>query len=187
MIAYLATLDLSTLIRRSRVGCLMAVASLCCDAFATVQGAEPMYPSAAIADFVLPLGYRVELVAAEPQVVDPVAIAFDHQGRLWVIEMRDYPTPAKGAKPSSRIRILRDNDGDGVFETADTFAADLPLPTGLQLWKSGAIVTLAGAKVVVERAPPRRGAARHAASRNANRGRALTTPGRAGAKRDKPR
>jgi tRNA(Ile)-lysidine synthase len=52
---------------------------------------------------------------------------------------------------------------------------------------AGAIVTLAGAKVVVERAPPRRGAARHAASRNANRGRALTTPGRAGAKRDKPR
>lgn len=144
MIAYLATLDLSTLIRRSRVGCLMAVASLCCDAFATVQGAEPMSPSAALADFVLPLGYRVELVAAEPQVVDPVAIAFDHQGRLWVIEMRDYPTLAKGAKPSSRIRILRDNDGDGVFETADTFAADLPLPTGLQLWKSGAFVTLAG-------------------------------------------
>ena len=52
---------------------------------------------------------------------------------------------------------------------------------------AGAIVTLAGAKVVVERAPPRRGAASHAASRNANRGRALTTPGRGGAARDKPR
>jgi tRNA(Ile)-lysidine synthase len=52
---------------------------------------------------------------------------------------------------------------------------------------AGAIVTLAGAKVVVERAPPRRGAARRAASHNANRGRALTTPGREGAERDKPR
>ena len=71
-------------------------------------------------------------------------MAFDPQGRLWVVELRDYPFLAAGAKPSSRIRILKDKNHDGVFETASTFADGLLIPTGLQLWGSGAFVTLAG-------------------------------------------
>jgi putative membrane-bound dehydrogenase-like protein len=109
-----------------------------------LSAAEPLSTDAALADFALSPGYRIELVAAEPQIVDPVAMAFDPQGRLWVVEMRDYPVLAEGAKPSSRIRILDDKDGDGVFETANTFAEDLLFPTGLQPWGSGAFVTLAG-------------------------------------------
>ena len=108
------------------------------------HAAEPLTPEAALADFQLPPGYLIELVAAEPEVVDPVAIAFDAEGRLWVVEMRDYPTLAEGAAPSSRIRILEDRDGDGRYESAQTFADGLLFPTGLQLWGSGAFVTLAG-------------------------------------------
>jgi putative membrane-bound dehydrogenase-like protein len=109
-----------------------------------LRAAEPLSPEAALADFALPPGYRIELAAAEPQIVDPVAMAFDPQGRLWVVEMHDYPLLAEGAKPSSRIRILEDKNGDGFFETASTFADGLLFPTGLQLWGNGAFVTLAG-------------------------------------------
>jgi putative membrane-bound dehydrogenase-like protein len=104
----------------------------------------PLEPAQALADFELPDGYRIELAAAEPEVVDPVAIAFDERGRMWVVEMRDYPTLEPGQKPSSRIRILEDRNGDGLFEAGCTFADGLLFPTGLQPWRGGAIVTLAG-------------------------------------------
>ncbi|MBA3482164.1 MAG: c-type cytochrome [Pirellulales bacterium] len=104
----------------------------------------PLEPAHALADFELPDGYRIELVAAEPEVVDPIAIAFDERGRIWIVEMRDYPTLEPGQEPSSRIRVLEDRDGDGLFETGGTFADGLVFPTGLQLWRGGAIVTLAG-------------------------------------------
>lgn len=88
---------------------------------------------------------EISLVAAEPTIVDPVAARFDERGRLWVVEMRDYPTgPAEGDEPSGRIVILTDTDQDGFFESSTTFADKLMFPTGLQPWKGGAIVTLAG-------------------------------------------
>ncbi|MEX2168135.1 MAG: PVC-type heme-binding CxxCH protein [Pirellulales bacterium] len=104
----------------------------------------PLSPAETLADLQLPAGLRVELVAAEPEVVDPVAIAFDEDGRLWVVEMRDYPTLPEGQAPASRIRVLRDRDGDGRYETATTFADGLLFPTGVQPWRGGVIVTLAG-------------------------------------------
>jgi putative membrane-bound dehydrogenase-like protein len=88
---------------------------------------------------------RVELVAAEPQIQDPVAAQFDEDGRLWVVEMGDYPYgPKPGDPPQSKIKILDDRDGDGQFETATVFADGLLFVTELQPWKGGAIVTLAG-------------------------------------------
>jgi putative membrane-bound dehydrogenase-like protein len=88
---------------------------------------------------------RIELAAAEPQVVDPVAIRFDEDGRMWVVEMRDYPLGnPTGGEPLSRIRVLEDKDGDGRFETATTFADKLLFVTGLQPWKGGVFVTLSG-------------------------------------------
>ncbi len=87
----------------------------------------------------------IELVAAEPNVIDPVAARFDARGRLWVVEMRDYPTgPLDGKTFGGTIRILRDLDDDGVYEQATTFAQGLVFPTGLQPWRDGVIVTLAG-------------------------------------------
>lgn len=88
---------------------------------------------------------RVELAAAEPQIRDPVAIAFDEQGRMWVVEMGDYPNgPKPGQLPLSRVRLLEDRDGDGYFETAHNFRDHLLFATGVQPWRGGVIVTLSG-------------------------------------------
>src|SRR3712207_4048931 len=74
----------------------------------------PLTPEQARAAFRLAPGLRLELVACEPQVESPVALAFDEDGRLWVVEMRDYPNgPAPGQPPEGRIRILEDRDADG--------------------------------------------------------------------------
>ncbi len=94
--------------------------------------------------FKLDDGLRIELVACEPQIESPVAMQFDPDGRLWVVEMRDYPNgPGKGEKPLGRIRILEDKDGDGFFETSTIWADNLLFANGLLLWKDGAIVTMA--------------------------------------------
>jgi putative membrane-bound dehydrogenase-like protein len=88
---------------------------------------------------------KVELAAAEPQVCDPVAIAFDEYGRMWVVEMGDYPNgPKPGELPLSRVRLLEDRDGDGYFETAHNFRDHLLFATGIQPWRGGVIVTLSG-------------------------------------------
>lgn len=107
-----------------------------------------MSPQESLQQIVVDPGLKVELVAHEPNVLDPVAIRFDEDGRMWVVEMRDYPTgPTKEFPAKSRISILRDQDGDGFFETATVFADNLSFATGLQPWKGGVFVTLAG-KVV---------------------------------------
>lgn len=96
-------------------------------------------------------GFRMELLAAEPLVTDPVALEYDENGRAWVVEMRDYPYTDKSTdrpnverttdKPLGRIRILDDTDGDGLFDKSSIFAEDLSWPTGLALWKGGCYVT----------------------------------------------
>ena len=105
----------------------------------------PVSPQESLQYLVTHPDLKVELVAAEPQVIDPVAMAFDEQGRLWVVEMRDYPNgPAEGEPPRSRIRLLKDQDGDGFYETAQTFADHLLFANGVQPWKGGVMVTMAG-------------------------------------------
>ena len=92
----------------------------------------------------LPPGLRTELVAAEPEVQSPVAMAFDERGRLWVVEMIDYPNGPKPGEPGqSRIKLLRDLDGDGRFEEARVFADKLLFANGLIPYRDGVIVTAA--------------------------------------------
>jgi putative membrane-bound dehydrogenase-like protein len=115
---------------------------------------SPLSPGESLKYFQLDPLLSIEVVAAEPEVVDPVAIRFDENGRLWVAEMRDYPLgpikkmdgqrTEKDAEPLSRIKILEDKDGDGRFESATVFADKLLFVTGLQPWKGGVIVTLSG-------------------------------------------
>lgn len=96
-------------------------------------------------------GLRVELVAAEPQVVDPVAFAFDERGRLFVAENRGYPGPVKRdqsqpdgpVEAEGRIALLEDRDGDGRFERRSEFAAGLTFPNGVLPWRGGVFVTCA--------------------------------------------
>ncbi len=87
-------------------------------------------------------GFRMELVASEPLVVDPVAAAFDEDGNLYVAEMRDYPyKPAPGGTPIGTIRKLIDNDGDGAFDESHVFADRLLWAAGVAPWKGGLFVT----------------------------------------------
>ncbi len=88
-------------------------------------------------------GWNAHLVACEPLVVDPVEAAFDDAGRLWVVEMRDYPYRVS-EQPKGRIGVLVDQDGDGKYDAARTFADGLEMPTGLALWRDGVVVTVAG-------------------------------------------
>src|SRR5262249_17601238 len=109
---------------------------------------KPLSPQEALKQFRLDPGLRIELVAAEPTIQSPVAMAFDPEGRIWVVEMQDSPNgPAKGEKPLGRIRILEDKDGDGYYESATTFADGLLFANGLLHWKDGVIVTQAPAIV----------------------------------------
>lgn len=81
----------------------------------------------------------IDLVAAEPQVVSPVAFAWDEHGRLYVAEMRDYPASPTGG----RVKRLEDRDGDGRYEHATVFAEGLPFPNGVLPWNGGVLVTAA--------------------------------------------
>jgi putative membrane-bound dehydrogenase-like protein len=105
----------------------------------------PVSPRDSLKHLVVSPGLRVELVAHEPDILDPVAIRFDEDGRMWVVEMRDYPTAqTKGVIARSRISVLSDDDGDGFFERSQVFADDLPYATGVQPWKGGVFVTISG-------------------------------------------
>jgi putative membrane-bound dehydrogenase-like protein len=102
----------------------------------------PLSPRDERATFKVPKGFKVELVASEPDVVDPVAMAFDEQGRLFVAEMRGYPNGgvATGQENRGRIKLLVDEDGDGVYEKSVIFADGLRFPTSVMPWKGGLIV-----------------------------------------------
>src|SRR4051794_22056283 len=81
-------------------------------------------PREAMAKMQLPPGFKVELVAAEPDVVNPTAMTFDERGRIWVCESFEYPRKEPG-KGRDRIRILEDKDHDGRFETVKVFKEGL--------------------------------------------------------------
>ncbi len=91
----------------------------------------PLSPQASIRRFQLPPGYRVQLVASEPMVQEPVAIAWDGNGRMFVAEMNTYMKDASGTgefEPTSRIKLLEDTDGDGQMDKSTIFADSLVLP-----------------------------------------------------------
>ncbi len=109
---------------------------------APVRG--PLSPEQALKEFRITPGLRIELVAADPDVQSPVAMAFDEDGRLWVVEMPDYPNgPPKGQPPGGRVRILEDKDGSGRYRHAAVFADRLLFANGLLRWRDGAVVTAA--------------------------------------------
>lgn len=110
----------------------------------------PVPPAEAAATIRAQHGFRLELLAAEPLVMDPVAIDYDEDGRAWVVEMSDYPYTDKTTDkpfverttdlPLGRVRVLEDRDGDGRFDESFLFAEQLSWPTGLAFWKGGVFV-----------------------------------------------
>ena len=102
----------------------------------------PMEPEQAVRSFQIEEGFRIELVASEPRLADPIDIAFDEDGRMYVAEMIDYPDPPpEDGPPSGRIRVLEDRDRDGSYESSEVFAETVRWPGGIAPWKGGIFVS----------------------------------------------
>jgi putative membrane-bound dehydrogenase-like protein len=93
-------------------------------------------PAEAIAKMKVPDGFQVELVAAEPDIVNPVAFTFDEKGRIWVAESLEYPRKQAG-KGEDRIKVLEDIDGDGRADKFTIFADGLNIPSGIAVGHGG--------------------------------------------------
>ncbi|MFP6902799.1 MAG: PVC-type heme-binding CxxCH protein, partial [Verrucomicrobiia bacterium] len=88
-----------------------------------------------------PVGFRLELFASEPQIVNPIYMQWDERGRLWVAESVDYPNEIKeGRKGNDSIKILEDTNGDGKCDKVKIFADGLNIPTSFTLARGGIIV-----------------------------------------------
>jgi hypothetical protein len=98
----------------------------------------PLSPEEALKSFDVAPGFQIELVAAEPLVVDPVAMAFDEYNRLFVVEMRDYSE--QDHDNLGRVRLLEDDDGDGRFDRSTIYAEGLSWPTAIICWDGGVFV-----------------------------------------------
>src|SRR3954469_11206636 len=103
----------------------------------------PLNPQEALKTFKVPAGFRIELVASEPLIEMPVAIAFDPDGRIYVLEMRGFmPNPqAIGEKePVGRVSILEDTDGDGRMDKRTSFLEGLVMARAITLVRGGVLV-----------------------------------------------
>ena len=120
------------------------------DELPALPRSQPVEPAAAAETFALKDGFTMQLVAAEPLVTDPVAGAFDEDGRLYIVEMNDYPYTDKstdkpnvertGDLPIGKVRLLEDTDNDGVFDKSQIFARDFSWPTGIAVYRGGIFV-----------------------------------------------
>src|SRR5262245_35925638 len=100
-------------------------------------------PEAEMKTFALPDGYRVELVASEPMIEDPVLIDWDLEGRLWAIEMPGYMVDIQASNehaPTGRIVVLEDTNDDGKMDKRTVFAEGLILPRALKVLDHGVLV-----------------------------------------------
>jgi putative membrane-bound dehydrogenase-like protein len=104
----------------------------------------PKSPAEALASFRIPSGFKIELVAAEPLVVDPVAFDWAPDGKLWVVEMRDYPLGMDNrGRAGGEVRVLEDTDGDGRYDKYNLFLDEIGFPNGILPWGKGALISAA--------------------------------------------
>jgi len=97
-------------------------------------------PDEALARIEVPDGFSVDMIAAEPDVTQPIAMCFDARGRIWVIEGHTYPIPAPEGEGRDRILIFEDADKDGSFETRKVFAEGINLASGIEIGFGGVYV-----------------------------------------------
>lgn len=119
-----------------------------------VPGPAPLSPEDSLKALRVKPDYTARLVAHEPLVQDPIFVDWDAQGRMWVVEMGDYPF-APGEKTTDgrsgqekvsplqdgRIKILEDTDADGDYDRATLFLEGLRHPTGLAFWDGGVFIS----------------------------------------------
>lgn len=128
------------------VSSLLAVSCLT----SRIQAAEPIPKSGelprtpatpaelALSTFELKEGFVLQLVASEPLVADPIAMAFDENGRMYVIEMHGYPE--RRGDRLGRIKLLEDTNGDGRFDKSIVFAKGLSWPSAIHPYDGGLLV-----------------------------------------------
>jgi putative membrane-bound dehydrogenase-like protein len=131
--------------------------------FAAICGGQGYPPAEAVQRMKVADGFRVKLVAAEPDIRQPILTKFDERGRLWVIQYLQYPNPAglkrikvdrysrttydripepppRGPRGADRITIVEDTDGDGRGDKFKDFTSGLNLATGLAIGHGGVFV-----------------------------------------------
>ena len=113
----------------------LLLVGLAATAPAADSAAGPLPPAEAAATMRVPEGFRVELVAAEPDVCQPIACCLDDRGRLWVAEAYSYPD-FQGNR-GDRIVVLADRDGDGRAEERRVFFTGLDYVTGIEKGHGG--------------------------------------------------
>lgn len=101
----------------------------------------------ALATYKVADGFKIEMIAAEPLISDPVDMEIDEYGRMYVVEMHGYPLDKSG---SGKIILLKDTDGDGTMDSKTVFKDGLVLPNSIMRWKKGVLVTDAPAVLYLE-------------------------------------
>lgn len=105
---------------------------------------KPKSPKDSLACMTTLSGFKVELVASEPLVKSPVAFEWGADGKLWVVEMGDYPLGVDGkGKPGGIVRYLEDTNGDGIYDKSTVFLEGLNFPNGIYPWRKGVVISAA--------------------------------------------
>ena len=108
---------------------------------------QPLSPAESMKRAQVPAGFELSLYASEPDVVNPIAIAWDHRDRLWVVEALDYPNDLQ-SPGNDRLKICEDTDRDGTADKFTVFAGQLSIATSAVCVTNGAIVT-SGSQVLL--------------------------------------
>src|SRR2546423_5486600 len=90
----------------------------------------PYSPQVAVSKMTVPAGFAVEIVASEPEIVNPIAMSFDDRGRIWITESVEYPRKPAGIG-RDRVKVLEGAQPDGRAEKVTVFAEGLNIPTGV--------------------------------------------------------
>jgi uncharacterized protein len=103
----------------------------------------PLSPEESMKHIQIPVEFKLELFAAEPNVMHPIAMTWDERGRLFVLITKDYPNERKKEGGSDYILLCEDENGDGKADKFTKWAEGLSIPTGLVFANGGLIVSQA--------------------------------------------
>jgi putative membrane-bound dehydrogenase-like protein len=103
----------------------------------------PLSPEESMKHIQVPVDFKLEMFAAEPNVMHPIAISWDEKGRMYVLITQDYPNERKETGGRDYILICEDTDKDGKADKFTKFADDLSIPTGMVFANGGLIVSQA--------------------------------------------
>ena len=101
----------------------------------------PLSPADSLSYTQVPVGWKLELFASEPDIINPIWMQWDHRGRLWVLETIDYPNEVRSEDPGDdSLKILEDTNGDGRCDKVTVFADKLNIPTSFVFANGGVVL-----------------------------------------------